>query len=58
MLYVNNINELESVMHELLFDKSLCVNLIKKGNDFVKDYMTNRGNASEKLMEILEKYES
>jgi hypothetical protein len=57
VLYVNNINNLESAMDELLFNNLSRDNLIKKGNAFTKDYITNRGNASKRLMEILEKYE-
>ena len=58
VLYVNDINNLESCINELLFDNSSRENLIKKGNDFVKEYMTNRGNASQKLTEILDGYGS
>ncbi len=57
VLYVNDINKLESSMNDLLFDEAFRNNLIKKGKDFVKNYMSNRGNASQKLVEILEKYD-
>lgn len=57
VLYVNDINKLESSMNDLLFNEISRNNLIKKGEDFVKDYISNRGNASQKLMEILEKYD-
>jgi len=57
VLYVNNINKLESSMNDFLFNEISRNSLIKKGENFVKDYMSNTGNASQKLMEILEKYE-
>lgn len=57
-LYVNDINDLESSMNELLVNDVSRNNLIKKGEDFVKDYISNRGNASQKLMEVLERYGS
>jgi len=57
VLYVNDINNIESSMNELLFDELSRDNLIKKGEEFVKDYISNRGNASQKLVEILKKYD-
>ena len=58
VLYVNDINELESQIDNLLSNNSSHFNLRKKSEDFVKNYMSNRGNASQKIMEILEKYGS
>lgn len=57
VLYVNDINKLESSMNDLLFNETSRNNLIKKGEDFVKDYISNGGNASQKLVEILEKHD-
>jgi len=58
VLYVKDINNLESSMNDLLFNNLVRENIIKKGEDFIKEYITNRGNASQKLMEVLEKYGS
>ncbi len=57
VLYVNDINKLESSMNDLLFNEISRNSLIKKGEDFVEDYISNRGSASQKLMEILERHE-
>lgn len=58
VLFTSDVNLLENMIKDILFNEKLCNDLIRKGNEFVNEYMTNRGNASQKLVEILENYES
>lgn len=55
VLYTKNIDELESSI-ELLLNDSIRQNLINKSEYFVNRYISNRGTASTKLVEILDKY--
>ena len=55
-LYVNDVKNVESAINNILFDESIRLNLIEKGKHFVENYISNKGNASKKLMEILERY--
>jgi hypothetical protein len=45
--------ELECAINSVFNDSNFRENLIQKGNDFVKKYLSNPGNASEKLIESL-----
>ena len=50
---VNSPEELENAINSILFDSDFRENLIQKGNNFVKKYFTNPGNASKTLSEYL-----
>ena len=56
VLSTSDENQIESMINDLLYNKEIRDELIRKGNDFVNNYITNQGNASEKLAEILESY--
>ncbi len=56
VLSTSDENQIESMINDLLYNKEICDELVRKGNDFVNNYITNQGNASEKLAEILESY--
>lgn len=49
-------NQIETMVSDLLYNEEIRDELVSKGNDFVNNYITNQGNASEKLAEILESY--
>ncbi len=57
VLFTSDINQLEKMITDILFDEKIRNGLIKKGNEFVNEYMVNKGNASKKLVKILESYE-
>jgi len=48
--------DLENKLQKFLFDKEFQNELIKNADNFVSEYMSNRGNASEKLASILKSY--
>ena len=50
---VNSPEELDDAINSVLFDSDFRENLIQKGNNFVKKYFTNPGNASKILSEYL-----
>ena len=56
VLSTSDENQIESMISDLLYNKEIRDELVRKGNDFVNNYITNQGNASEKLAEILESY--
>ena len=56
LLSTSDENQIESLINNLLFNKDIRDKLVQNGNNFVNDYITNQGNASEKLAEILESY--
>ena len=58
VLFTSNVNQLENMISDILFNEKICNDLIKKGNEFVNEYMTNKGNSSQKLVEILDNYGS
>ena len=56
VLYTSDVDKLEILMKELFENKKIRQELIQKGNEFVNQYIINRGNSSEKLAKILEDY--
>ena len=54
VLYTSDINQLEKLTIELLSNKNIRNELIEKGNNFVNNYFTNKGNASKELAKILQ----
>ncbi len=54
-LSISKIDEIESSINDLLYNETVRENLINKGNEFVKDYMSNQGTSSEYLANILKK---
>lgn len=55
-LCVSSIDDLESSLNDLLFNHSVREELIKNGKEFVNEYLTNQGTASERLVNILKNY--
>ena len=55
-LCVSNIDDLESSLNDLLFNNNVREQLIKNGKEFVNEYLTNQGTASEHLVNILKNY--
>jgi len=56
VLVTSDENQIESRINDLLYNKEIRNELVRKANNFVNDYITNQGNASEQLAEILENY--
>ena len=56
VLSTSDENCIECMINDLLYNKEIRDELLQKGNDFVNNYFTNQGNASEHLAEILENY--
>jgi len=56
VLSTSDENQIESMISDLVYNKKIRDELVRNGNDFVNNYITNQGNASEKLAEILENY--
>ncbi len=53
---ITNLENLESTLNKLLFDNEYKQSIIKNAEKFVNDYITNQGNAVEKIIAFLEKY--
>ena len=56
VLYTSDVNQIEQIIINLLSNKEIRNELIRKGNDFVNDYFTNKGNASFELSKILQRF--
>jgi len=54
VLYVKDINKIESAIHDILFNQKIRERLIQNGKEFVDDYFENQGNASNSLSKILQ----
>lgn len=55
-LCVSNTSEIETSLKDLLYNENVRNELIQRGNEFVDDYLTNQGSASERLASILKNY--
>ncbi len=54
-LLVKSSQELEDALNKVLSDDAYRNNLVKKGEEFVNDYLVNQGTASEFIRKLLEK---
>ena len=52
-LCVNKIEDLESAIHKIMHDEGFRQKLIRNGDEFVKEYFSNGGNASEEFARFL-----
>ncbi len=55
VLFTSDIDKIEDMINSILYDEKIRNKLIKKGNEFVNEYILNRGDASKKIVELLEK---
>ncbi|MEX2192353.1 MAG: UDP-N-acetylglucosamine 2-epimerase [Nitrosarchaeum sp.] len=56
-LFTSDENKIESLINDLLRNNEIREKLVKNGDEFVNNYITNQGSASEKLAKILENYD-
>jgi len=56
VLYIEDVSEIKLSLQKFLFDKNVRKELVSFGNQFVNNYISNKGNASDELLEILKKY--
>lgn len=56
VLYVNDITNLESALNDILFNAKVREELIQNGKEFVNDYFSNQGTASDYLAEALRRF--
>lgn len=57
VLFTSDLNQIESLMDNLFNNKEICHNLVKKGNEFVNEYVANQGKSSHELAKILDMYD-
>jgi len=55
-LTVKSIEDFQSSLDKVLNDKEFRDNLVKKGNDFAKNFLANPGTATKSIIQMLEKY--
>ncbi len=56
LLSTSDENKIESLIDDLLFNQTIRKQLVKNGNNFINDYITNQGSASKKITDLLESY--
>ena len=56
VLQVNDVNDFSKNISDILFDEKFRNNLIQNSEKFIKDFLSNRGNASKILAKILCSY--
>lgn len=53
VLYVKDLDKIESAIHDILFNKKIREILIQNGKEFIDSYFENQGNASNSLSNVL-----
>ena len=55
-IFIEELSDIEKSLNELIFNQKIRKTLVSNGKKFVDEYLSNQGNASKTLAEILKKY--
>jgi hypothetical protein len=55
-IFIEELSDIEKSLNDLIFDQKIRKTLVSNGKKFVDEYLSNQGNASKTLAEILKKY--
>ena len=57
VLNTSDVNQVEKMINELLYNKEIRKDLESRGNEFVDNYFVNKGTTSKEIRKVLENHE-